>query len=266
MKRLSPSAVLASMCLASLVADAAPRAPNLAVSIIRPGASQVGVAARYTVRVENRGNQSSAGTTLTIQLPVTHTSPTVAILGDLGARDGRCSVAGTRLTCAVPALASNRRADFYFDIALPYSAAPLGIDASAPLAGDSAPGNNSVSAVATPSTVALAVSPPRQTLTRHCTGTSLTSFFECEMFPSSIAEHETLLNVDHSITFLNVPSGYGGTWSQPAPNRLVLSYTNGTSVVAAFEGYGVDGACFEGRTTFPGSTSGYVSMYQVCLR
>ena len=38
----------------------------------------------------------------------------------------------------------------------------------------------------------------------------------------------------------------------------------GPDLVAEFDGYGVDGNCFEGKTTFPGST--YMSMYEVCLQ
>ncbi len=99
----------------------------------------------------------------------------------------------------------------------------------------------------------------------HCTGgASLTSFFECELFPSSISSHETIFDAGGTITFIAAPAGYTGTWTHPpSQNRLQFDYADGTGVVATFDGRGVDAKCFEGKTVFRGSP--YVSLYEVCF-
>ena len=42
------------------------------------------------------------------------------------------------------------------------------------------------------------------------------------------------------------------------------SYYDGATLVADFDGRGVNSTCFEGMTVFPSSSSGYISLYQVC--
>ena len=60
-------------------------------------------------------------------------------------------------------------------------------------------------------------------------------------------------------------SGYTGTWWQTSPDRLQFQYVDTSgATVATFDGRGVGGPCFEGKTTFPGSL--YMSMYEVCLQ
>lgn len=245
-------------------AHAGPRRPNLSASISAPSGVSYGANARYTVNVANVGNATASTATLTIQLPQTHTSPTVHILGDLGSRDGRCSVSGTTLVCALTNLRANRSTAVWFDLAIPYSSAPVDLSAAVSTSSDSDASNDRDAATLSLTAVNVAVNAPRQTLVRHCTGTNLTSFFECELYPSSITEHETVLHANGTLDFLGEAAGiYFGTWSQPAPNRLQMTYTDNGNAVATFDGYGIDG-CFEGRTTFPNSN--YVSMYQVCLR
>jgi uncharacterized repeat protein (TIGR01451 family) len=263
MNRPAALSALAALVFA-VSAHAAPRAPNVSTSISAPAGVFYGANARYTVQVSNVGNATASSVAITVQLPRTNTSPTVHVLGDLGAMDPRCTRVGTTLQCTVTNHRAGRSASVYFDLAIPYSAAPVSLRANAVTAGDSNTGNNNASGTLSLAAQSIAVNPVRQTLVRHCSGTNLISFFECELYPSSLMEHESQLNVDGSITFLHIGSStYGGTWTQPAPNRLQMTYTDGADVVATFDGYGVDG-CFEGRTTFPNST--YVSMYQVCLR
>ncbi len=263
MNRPAALSALAALVFA-VSAHAAPRAPNVSTSISAPSGVLYGANARYTVQVANVGNAPASSVAITVQLPRTNTSPTVHVLGDLGAMHPSCTRVGTTLQCTVTNLRAGRSASVYFDLAVPYSAAPVALSANAVTAGDSNAGNNSASRTLSLAAQSISVNPVRQTLIRHCTGTNLISFFECELYPSSLMEHESQLNLDGSITFLNIGSStYGGTWTQPAPNRLRMTYTDGTNTVATFDGYGVDG-CFEGRTTFPNST--YVSMYQVCLR
>lgn len=95
------------------------------------------------------------------------------------------------------------------------------------------------------------------------TGTGLTSFFECTLFPSSISSHDTVFNADQTISFPGAAANYTGTWSQPSADRLVFSYFEDGLLVASFDGRGVNSNCFEGKTIFPGSA--YVSMYEVCF-
>lgn len=261
MNRPATLSALAALVFAA-AAHAAPRAPNVSTSLSAPAGVLYGANARYTVQVSNVGSATASSVAITVQLPRTNTSPTVHVLGDLGAIHPSCTRVGTTLQCTVTNLRAGRSASVYFDLAVPYSAAPVTISASAVTAGDSNTGNDSASRTLSLVAQNVSVNPTRSTFIRHCTGTNLISFFECELYPSSLMEHESVLHGDGSISF-PAAADYSGSWSQPAPNRLQMTYTDGTGVVATFDGYGVDG-CFEGRTTFPNST--YVSMYQVCLR
>lgn len=254
---------LAALCVAT-TAHAAPRRPNLAVSISAPSGVNYGANARYTVNVQNIGNQTASSATLTIQLPRTNTSPTVHVLGDLGSLSNGCALSGTSLVCTLTNLRAGRTTPVWFDIAIPYSTAPISLSAAVSTASDSDLSNNQDGETLSLAGVAVAVNAPRSTLVRHCTGTNLTSFFECELYPSSISEHESVLNANGTIDFLGEGAGvYFGTWSQPSPNQLQMTYTESGTAVATFNGVGIDG-CYEGRTTFPNSS--YVSMYQVCFR
>ena len=100
---------------------------------------------------------------------------------------------------------------------------------------------------------------------QHCTGTGLVAFYTCTLFPSSLSGHAATLEADGTISFPAYPSGYSGSWGQDSDDHLWMEYTYNGGVVASFEGNGVDAAaeCFEGLTTFPGSS--YVSPYEVCL-
>lgn len=262
-----PSLAALSFAAALLppAAFAAPPRADLTVAVSAPSGVFFDQNGRYTVTVANRGSREATGVSLTIQLPVTHTSPSVSVLGELGAIDGRCSRTGTRLVCNLGTINRGASTPVFFDIALPYSAAPLVVSAtvSTPSA-ESSTSNNSASRTVTPLAYTVAVNPSRPTFIQHCTGTGLTSFFECELYPSSVSSHETVLNADHTITFVDVPPGYTGAWSQPSPTRLRFQYFEGGTLAATFEGHGTSPSCFEGVTTFPNST--YVAPYQVCLR
>lgn len=261
----TPSLSLAlGLITLSLSAHAAPRRPDLAVTLTAPSNVVYGANARYEVTVRNVGNNRALAPIVEVQLPQTATSPTVHVLGDLGSRDSRCALSGTSLRCTLSNLGANRATTVWFELASPYSTAPMTLSATASVANETNLANNTATHTLSLTAAPLAVNAPRQTLVRHCTGTNLTSFYECELYPSSITEHETQLNANGTLDFLGAAAGiYFGTWSQPAPNRLEFTYTDNGAAVASFSGYSVDN-CFEGRTTFPNSS--YVSMYQVCLR
>lgn len=100
----------------------------------------------------------------------------------------------------------------------------------------------------------------------HCTGTALTSFFECQLYPSSISFHDIQFLSGGIVAFIAAPPGFSGTWSQSAGlDRLRLEYYNGTSLEATFDGWAVVGRCFEGVTVF-NPPSAYVAPYRVCLQ
>lgn len=261
--------LLAFALLAPAVpALAAPAGPNLAVTVTPPAGVTVYQSGGYNVRVRNNGNKNATAVTLTIQLPRTGTSPQVYVMGTLGAFSvPACTRSGTVLTCGLGTIAKNGgQVSVFFDLALPYSTNPLVIGASAATSGETNPADNSVNFTASPLTVAAAVTPDVVQTNAHCTGsTSLSSYFECTLFPSSISTHDTILNTGGTISFPGVMGAYTGTWTAtPAQNRLQLQYFESGDLVAEFDGRGVSAKCFEGKTTFPLNPD-YVSLYRVCF-
>jgi hypothetical protein len=235
---------------------------DIGVVLVTPAPAPVEQAAAYEVHVANVGNKTADAVTVEIELPATHTSPTVHVLGVLSNPDPRCQQSGTRLSCSLGRLRRGRATVVGFELALSYSASPLIVSAiGSTTSRDDDGSNDSASAAITLAHPSLAVSAPTAANVRHCTGTGLTSFFECELFPSSISSHSVTLNLGGSLGFVNYP-GYGGTWSQPSPERLVMQYTDNGTPVADFDGYANGAGCFEGLTRFPNSS--WVSPYEVC--
>lgn len=267
--RLLP--VLAALALIAALgtpALAAPAAPDLAVTLTPPAAAHVYQSAGYNVRVKNVGNKPAAGVRLTIHLPRTRTSPTVYLMGTLGAHSAACSRSGTSLVCTLGSLAKNASSSVFFDMELPYSTLPMVFTASATttsVPGDSNPANSTASHTANLLTWPVTMT-QNPAVHSHCTGnTQLSSYFECELFPSSVTEHYAVLDTGGTITFVGAPPSYTGTWTYtPSTHRLQFEYFDGGMSVAVFDGYGTSTSCFEGKTTFPNSP-GYVSMYQVCF-
>jgi hypothetical protein len=256
---------LAAALTVTLAAGAAHAGPDLSVSVSQPSNVYVYAPVRYTVRVTNVGNQNSVATTLTVQLPLTHTSPTVTVLGTVGEITAGCTRTGTRVTCPIPRLGRNAYRQFYVTLTAPQSDEPITLTASVPVASSEPAANNTRTHTAALLNIDHVIAGENNVVNRHCTGTSLTSFFECELDPSSIASHATVLHADHTISIPQGGASYGGTWSQPNPDELVFQYTENGQPVVDFYGYGVGGGCFEGITTFPNSTGNYVSPYEVCL-
>lgn len=242
--------------------------PNLDVSLTPPAAARVYQTAGYNVKVRNLGNKNAAGVRLTIQLPVTRTSPTVYPMGTLGATSSSCSRSGNSLVCLLGTINRNGSTSVFFDMALPYSTMPIVFGATVTTTttpGDTNPANNTLTYTASPLTYSVTMDTVNVATNRHCTGgTSLSSFFECTLFPSSITSHETVFNPDNTITFIGVSGAYTGSWTYTASsNRLQFEYLDGPDVVATFDGRGTSPKCFEGKTTF--LNPDYVSMYQVCF-
>lgn len=256
---------------ALVTGPAAFAAADLTTSIsASPGTAQVYSTARYTVTVSNIGNKSASSATVRIDLPATHTSPQVYVLGSVGAMSAGCSRTGVTINCTLGSIARNSSRSVFFDIALPVSSAPHVLSATAATtSAENSTANNGASRTASqsfyPATVDATPGAPVTMINRHCTGTGLTAWYECTLFPSSISAHDAVFHHDGSITFPSEP-GFGGTWTltnTPNGNRLAFTIDEiGYGPVATFDGWGADADCFEGLTTFPGSA--YVSPYEVC--
>jgi uncharacterized repeat protein (TIGR01451 family) len=239
-------------------------AADVRVQIPAPAAVHVHDTSDYDVVVSNIGNKKATGVQLVIELPETNTSPQVYVMGTVSGIDPRCVASGTSLVCSLGDIARNAQTVVSFGIALPWADEELAVTATATsTSAESTLANNSATDVAALLHYAVAVQPGDLAINRHCTGTGLTSFYECELFPSSISEHEAELLADGVISIPGEP-GFTGTWSQPTPDSLVMTYVEiGVGVVAELHAFGTSLDCFEGITTFPGST--YVAPYEVCI-
>ena len=241
--------------VAVLTSTSALAGPDLVTTIDAPTGVSVYENARWFVAVDNVGDRHARDVALTIDLPATHTSPVVEVLGVLGAIDADCSASGLQIQCDLGRIRAGRSAEVYFNIELPYAVLDIDVAATASTAG-SADTDVVTAALLTESVLWSAPAP--QTI-EHCTGTDLQSFFECELYPSSITSHTHTLNADGSIA---LPPGYTGAWWSTGADHLAFEYAYAGDVVMSFEGAGVSADCWEGQATFPGSS--YVSMYRVC--
>ncbi len=255
------SLIVGVLCF--LAAGPALAAADLRVVIPAPAAQYVYANMPYGIVVSNIGNQSASTVKLTIDLPATHTSPTKYVMGTLAAVDSRCSLAGTRLTCTLGTLAKGKSTTVTFGLAFAEAAEILAVSAAvSTVSAENSLANNTASNTPTLLNYSVAVQDGDLAINSHCTGTGLTSYFECVKSPGSVATHETLFHGDGTLSFPEAPE-YSGTWTQDSPDSLAFTYTEGGNVVAEFVGYGTSAGCFQGLTVFPGST--YVSPYEVCI-
>lgn len=235
---------------------------DLQTTVMVPASSNVYVDDTVSVEVANIGSRPAHNVMLTIQLPETHTSPTVQVMGILGDYDSNCVEVGTTLECDLGRIKRGKDRIVDLDIALPWSINSLDFDATADTTSpESSTANNTDGDSATVLYPDLVVVGPASVTNTHCTGMDLQGFYECVISAGSTSNHYITLNDDTSISF-DFPD-YTGTWGQDTDDHLWFEYRYLGSVVAEFEGNAVDGACFEGLTTFPGSA--WVSAYEVCL-
>lgn len=253
-----------SIVALALVAPAlAASAPDLVTTVTAPSGAYVYASAQWLVKVKNAGNRDASGATLNIQLPETNTSPQVYVMGTVGSISSSCTQSGTDLNCTLGTIRKGKTSTVSFYIALPESSGTLDLVATASTSGDSNPANNTASATASLVNYAPSFSGSTTVTNRHCTGTGLESFFECELFPSSISEHDAVFHddVDQTVSFPDYPD-YWGTWDVVG-TELSFVIESAAGVEAEFVGYGVSSNCWEGITTFPSSS--YVSPYEVCF-
>ncbi|MCB9777667.1 MAG: hypothetical protein H6742_03810 [Alphaproteobacteria bacterium] len=239
-------------------------APDLAVTVSAPALVDVYDAATLSVRVENHGSANADGVSLVIALPETATSPTVHVLGDLSAVDGRCVQVGTALECSLGRIRAGRSETVTFAYAAPWAGVALDIDAEATAPGEANAADNIDGVTLDVVYVDSPIDAPAGVTNRHCTGTGLQAFYECTLYPSSISTHDILLNADGSMGFPPGISGYTGSWWQDTDDHLHFEYEALGMTRLVFDGNGVGGDCFEGLSEFPGT--GYNAGYEVCFR
>lgn len=263
-KLISITATL-SMLAAATPALAAPPTADLQVQLSAPSSVQISTATSYTATVKNLG-PATTNASLVIEFPLTNTSPTVAILGTVTESESSCSIVSNKITCSLGSLKKGKSATVSYTYAAPVSTKALQMKAIATSSvTDSNTANNTAAVTPTLAYPVRSITSANVT-NSHCTGTNLTSYFECTLFPSSISSHDTTLNADFTIGFTE--PGYTGTWSQnAAKTTLFFEYFDGNGKVAEFNGYAINGAnCFDGLTTFFPQPSTYVSPYRVCIQ
>jgi hypothetical protein len=187
-------------------------------------------------------------------------------MGEVIAIDPRCTLDGTTLSCSLGKVRKFRSATVWFDAAFAHTDAPLTISANASSnVRDPSMGNNEANADVLLSYPVSPIVDGDDAVVEHCTGSGLTSFFECVLSPSSISSHAIEFHGNGTLDFTN-PSGtsFHGTWSQsPDDSHLTMHYFDGLVPQATFVGRAVNASCFEGITTFP--NSGNNSAYSICL-
>jgi Domain of unknown function DUF11 len=255
------SLVLAAALSTSTAQAAA--APDLTTTITPPTTVDVDVAGTWTVAVNNVGNKNAANVSLVIQLPVTNTSPTVHIMGDLSGWSSTCSNVGSTITCSLGQVNKWTSKSRTFTIALPWSSEDIEVSATATTTTtESNTANNGDLEVANVIYQTVSVPAPATVSVNHCTGTNLTAYFECRLYPSSISSHSQDFLADGTLEFPLYGPEYGGTWTVTG-TEMYFNITEYGITTAEFLGNGVGGGCYEGLTTFVGSS--YVAPYEVCF-
>lgn len=252
-------------------AIAAPPAPNLEVMTWQGNATPlVESPYQYTSRVQNIGNRTANGVIMTIEFPLTNTSPTRHILGKLtGVQtpQGTCSVVSNKIVCNFGNIGANqsRQVSFTFEFQVATTVPTITSSVTTTSTNEVNPTNNLRSftpAIAYPDNVV----GQGTFLVSSCTGTNLTSFYECELFPSSIQSVLSLeFNLGGTLGVTGYPT-YTGFWDQnslPLNKTLHFTIDGGTGTEVEFNGFASSGACFKGITTFPQNPN-YNSAYRVC--
>lgn len=265
------SLLLAIVCVTSVDASAQ-QAPNLSVLAWQGSATPlVESPYQYTTRVKNIGNQPASNVTITVEFPLTNTSPTQHILGKLtsySASAGTCGIVARKLVCNVGNIGNNqtRSVTFTFEFQVATNAPVFKTTATTTSTNEQNPNNNTRQ-------FAPALNYPNNVVTggnylvSSCTGTNLTSYYECELYPSSI---QTGLSLDLLFGGILEVTGYPtytGFWDQlTLPNKsLHFTIDGGSGTEVDFNGFAVSSTCFEGITTFPQNTA-YNSAYKVCAQ
>ena len=256
---------LTLIALSAVTASATPPPPaDLQVQLQGPSSAFVRSPYIYTVNVKNTSGTTASGVNVTVEFPLTNTSPTVHILGNLSGIDSRCQLISNKLQCNLGSIMKNKAKSFTFNFAFPVSTKVLELKATGSTTSSEPNTANNMSAI-----VPALAYPSNQitsanVLVSLCTGRGLTSYFECELYPSSISQFTATLNVGGTMT-LPEP-GYVGQWDQfTSTQQLHFIITDGNGFSAEFNGFAINSTCFEGITTFI-PDNGYNSAYKVCVQ
>jgi hypothetical protein len=249
---------------ASPLAHAAQKA-DLSVSLFAPVLEPVNSANIYTYRISNIGVKDATGSKIKITFPLTKTSPQRYLLGRLSQVDGRCSFSVDTLTCNLNLIRKNKFTDVSFAYSIPVSTTLVQMVAITSTNDQEMSLLNNRSehqpALRYPS---LAIASDASATNSHCTGQSLSAYFECELFPSSISSHGAVFHSNGSLSIPEAPD-YVGAWQQSANDRLSFQYFDSNSLrILNFEGFGSVPGCFDGITHFDENPA-YVSAYRVCF-
>lgn len=263
MKNISRFIILAIITAFGIVSASAASPADLKVDLLGPNDSFVYTSYVYSVRVSNIGGRRAQNAKATINLPLTDTSPNQFILGRLTNVDSRCQVVSNKLECDLGRIKRGRQKTLSFTFLIPVSTKTLEISATSSADVDSNPNNDSDTKVLNPKYQDNIIFGTVNVINQHCTGTNLTSFYECVLTPTSVTDHPTTLNADGSISF--AVQGYTGSWYQPTPKELSFTYSANNTLLLEFHGYAVSANCFEGLSTFPPRPT-YVSPYSVCIQ
>lgn len=262
---------LSYLCVfTALGATAALAAPNLEVQPWQGNMSpQVETTYQYTTTVRNIGNQTAQGVVLTINFPVTSTSPNTYILGKLiGALPTGCTLAlppnRTKVTCNLGNMSPNtiRPITFGFQFQVASITQSLTATAAVTTGNEQNPNNNSASMTPTltyPDNIATNA----RYLVTSCTGRGLTSFYECEITPGST---QSRLYLDFNLggtMYVQGSTSFIGYWDQATLPDKSLHINIPAEI--DFNGFAVSSDCFEGITTFPNNPT-YNSAYRVCMQ
>lgn len=262
-KTIVLSFLITALCAVSAYAA---HNPNLRVTLQGPSTAAVYSPYQYTATVKNIGNAAAANVKVTIDLPETDTSPNKYILGTLsGFNTSFCQVVTRKLVCTQSGnLGNNQQRVYTFNFELPISTKTLSIKATGTTtsANEVDPLNNSQTL-----TPALSYATNHLTsadvLVSMCTGTGLTSFFECALFPSSQQHVLFTLNADTTVTYSGQMVGW---WDQTQGDSTLHMILNDGSTTAEFSGFARSTTCFEGLTTFDPNPGGWVAPYKVCVQ
>ncbi|MEO6390349.1 MAG: hypothetical protein ABIP75_00775 [Pyrinomonadaceae bacterium] len=185
-KLIALSYIIAIVAFGAATAYASPQPADLRVQLLAPATVAPNSPYQYTVKVKNIGNSSAAGVVLSVTFPETNTSPQIYILGTLSGIPTDCSVVNRKLQCTLNTVGKNVERVITFNLALPVSTKVLEVKATATTTttNEFNPLNNVASSI--PGfTYATNQLTSANVLVSMCTGQGLTSFFECELFPTA---------------------------------------------------------------------------------
>jgi len=106
-----------------------------------PASAMVNSPYQYTVTVKNIGGRAASDVKVTVDFPLTNTSPTKYILGKLtGIDPQKCQIVSNKLECNLGNLSVNQSKFFTFNFELPVSTRTITFTAVASTPGETALG------------------------------------------------------------------------------------------------------------------------------